>query len=391
MSVIGNPVTLGGGGEPISGTWEKASDGFDLATLTRVSAANLDSAKDLYQGIGGVNFNGNAVFLYRTGSSVSPKGTITAYTNALTKSLNNVSDFNFVMDGEAAYNHYATIGNDYILSRLSVQPRVCNTSYTITQLATETELSGVSERSAGSFNNYGWLAGGYKSGVNNYGVGYVYCYDTSLTKTVLSQLSVARGNAISCKAGNGYILFGGGHGPSLSDYSSAVDGYDTNGTKVTTVASLATAREPLWGASCGDCGVIFLQKGFSSAVDVYSSSLTHTNPSIFPSDTYNPQCHDINGVCLIAGGYYSDYLINLHHLNTSFTLESLSATLSNGRISMVAAHTEDYVLFAGGANDDGECQTVDAFSGAPYIKLTPTDMSLFVNSSGSLTGRVKIS
>ena len=98
----------------------------------------------------------------------------------------------------------------------------------------------------------------------------VDAYDTSLTRTTASSLSVARYNMVSTTVGN-YALFAGGYSSSGFISYSTVDAYDTSLTR-TTASGLSVARGNLAATNIGNYALFGGGENYSaylSIVDVY--------------------------------------------------------------------------------------------------------------------------
>ena len=104
--------------------------------------------------------------------------------------------------------------------------------------------------------------------ISIYSSNIVDAYDTSLTRTTASSLSVSRGNLATTTVDN-FALFGGGDGGRI--YYSTVDAYDTSLTR-TTASSLSTIRGNLAATNIGNYALFGGGENYSaylSIVDVY--------------------------------------------------------------------------------------------------------------------------
>ena len=113
-----------------------------------------------------------------------------------------------------------------------------------------------------SVGNYALFAGG--SGNSN----VVDAYDTSLTRSTPTALSVAR-RSLAGASVRAYALFAGGS--ASGDASNVVDAYDTSLTR-STPTSLSAARENLTGASVGGYALFaggYASDNASNVIDVY--------------------------------------------------------------------------------------------------------------------------
>ena len=106
--------------------------------------------------------------------------------------------------------------------------------------------------------------------ISIYSSNIVDAYDTSLTRTTASSLSVSRGNLATTTVDN-FALFGGGYDDRGNSYYSPVDAYDTSLTR-TTASSLSTIRGKLAATSIGNYALFGGGENYSaylSIVDVY--------------------------------------------------------------------------------------------------------------------------
>ena len=129
------------------------------------------------------------------------------------------------------------------------------------------QLSAARNRiSATTVGNYALFGGGWGSGNAKFST--VDAYNTSLTRTTPTALSVERGASAATTVGN-YALFGGGYG---SDPLSTVDAYDTSLTR-TTPTALSVARSYFAATTVGNYALFGGGRDshyyFSSTVDAY--------------------------------------------------------------------------------------------------------------------------
>jgi hypothetical protein len=114
--------------------------------------------------------------------------------------------------------------------------------------------------------NYALFAGGSSPAHKD----TVDAYDTSLTHSTPTPLSVARLGLAGASVGN-YALFAGGSGSSPT-YKDTVDAYDTSLTRSTPTA-LSVARGRLAGASVGNYALFAggYDGSYYNTVDAYTS------------------------------------------------------------------------------------------------------------------------
>jgi hypothetical protein len=136
----------------------------------------------------------------------------------------------------------------------------------------------------------------------------VDAYDTSLTQSTPTALSVARDFLAGASVGN-YALFAGGQSSS-SSYSNAVDAYDTSLTQSTPTA-LSVARGMLAGASVGNYALFAGGYGSSpthkDTVDAYNASLVRSTPTALSAARRRFAGASAGNYALFAGGYSGNF------------------------------------------------------------------------------------
>ena len=219
--------------------------------------------------------------------------------------------------------------------------------------------------------------GGYmKPGTSHYyGYSTVEAYDTSLTKTTATSLSVARMRPSGVSIGK-YALLGGGYtgvdGASIPwnssvphYYKSAVDAYNESLTR-TTATELSKARA-CTGVTVG--GYALFAGGVSSnVVDAYNASLTRTTASSLSASGVVYGATTIGRYALIGIG---DGTVNVY--DTSLT-RTTAASLSASRTLYSSANIGDYALFAGGYSSSDYYSTVDAYDSS-LVRTTATSLN----------------
>lgn len=158
-----------------------------------------------------------------------------------------------------------------------------------------------------SVGNYALFAGGAKTTTNRYA--YVNSYNTSLTLSSRTALSVARHYLTGVSVGN-YALFGGGFTGDTSGYSAVVDAYNTSLTR-TTATALKTAAGKKAATTLGNYALFGggkSQWSYLSEVDVYDTSLTKTSISGFTQGRSNLAAASAGDYAFFAGGTVGGYL-----------------------------------------------------------------------------------
>ena len=161
-----------------------------------------------------------------------------------------------------------------------------------------TQLSGV------TFGEYALFGGGITSSTY---LGTVDAFDSSLTRTTLSELSAVRSGLAAC-TNSEYALFGGGT-ISNQTVQDAVDAYNSSLTR-TVAPALSVARKGLAATGIEGFGLFgggeITSSKFSNVVDVYDSSLTRTTSTGLTNPYANNAAGTIGNYALFAGGRKSD-------------------------------------------------------------------------------------
>ena len=236
--------------------------------------------------------------------------------------------------------------------------------------STPTALSSATCCSAAtSIGDYALFGGG---GTNTYQTGSIYskvdAYNTSLTRSTPTALSSARTYLAATSIGN-YALFAGGndgrHTSTTTTYST-VDAYNTSLTR-STPTSLSVGRACLAATSIGDYalfgggGVNKFQSNYST-VDAYNLYLTKSTPTSLSVSRNNLAAASNSNYALFAGGddgsntAYS----TVDAYNTSLT-RSTTVDLSNSRIYLTATSLKDFAIFSCGYSLSGS-PNVDAYN-----------------------------
>ena len=197
--------------------------------------------------------------------------------------------------------NYALFGGGFIMGPYSSTVDAYDTLLTRT---TPTPLSlARRDLAATSVGNYALFGGGYGTVPDEYmefTLDTVDVYNTSLTRTIPTPLSVGRDGLAATSVGN-YALFGGGYCDYDSDLvKSTVDAYDTSLTR-TTVTPLSEARVGLAATTVGNYALF---GGGSSTVDAYDTSLTRTTPTPLSEDRDDLAATSVGNYALFGGGLY---------------------------------------------------------------------------------------
>lgn len=224
------------------------------------------------------------------------------------------------------------------------------------------------ELAGASVGNYALFAGGASRDHRKI-YDTVDAYNTSLTHSTPTALSVARNNLAGASVGS-YALFAGGG--DANDPYDTVDAYNTSLTRSTPTA-LSKGQYYLAGASVGSYA-LFAGGFASNTVNAYNRSLTRSTPTALSSGRYQLAGASVGSYALFAGGTENgdEELENVDAYNTALT-RTTPTELSLGRLALAGASTGSYALFAGGcdnANRDTATLAVDAYN-ASLTRSTP--------------------
>ena len=159
--------------------------------------------------------------------------------------------------------------------------------------------------SATTVGNYALFAGGAESGG---ALDTVDAYNASLTRSTPTALSFARASMPATTVGN-YALFAGGMTLTAS-YEvlscDTVDAYNTSLTRSTPTA-LSVARDSLAATQLGDYALFGLGEDAAtgeamSVVDAYDSSLVRSTPAALTGRGANPASATVGNYALFSGG-----------------------------------------------------------------------------------------
>ncbi len=268
-----------------------------------------------------------------------------------------------------------------------------------------------SDTGSGSTNAYAVFAGGNREFKSYVPSSYVDAYDSSLTRKSISSLQVASINPdVAANGINGYMIIGGGVD---SDNTSQkyTTGYNESLTKISTAylnayksSSAATGSTNFlcfiggygsenYGGSPRsnlDCDAYYVGDGsFVKMTDMLDYSIggelcaaEGTKNSIF-----------------VAGGLsgnssvWRDRVTKIDESGTSLTVNTLTS-LSEARYGILAAKTNDYIIFAGGAaKDNSATSAIDMYKISSGTKYTSVSISLtrkaVVMSSDSVSAKNK--
>ena len=318
-------------------------------------------------------------------ASVDVDVTVNFNLPALTRSIPTVLSQARERMGATSLGNYGLVGGGWDGSSYSAVVDAYDQNLTRT---TPTALSNAREYlAATTVGNYALFGGGADVYVSS----VVDAYDTSLTRTTPTALSKSRyklaATSVAPAGGSspqsGYALFGGGG--SVQYTRLVVDAYDTNLTR-TTPTKLSLERRSLAATTVGDYALFGggEKDGIaSSVVDAYDTSLTRTTPtalsqyrtnlaaaSISPTGGSSPQ----SGYALFGGGYDGSSPSNVVDAYDSDLTRSIPTALSQARDNLTATTVGNYALFGGGYDGSSLSNVVDAYD-SDLTRSIPTGLS----------------
>lgn len=219
--------------------------------------------------------------------------------------------------------------------------------------------------------NYALFGGGYEMGTNadfSTSSSLVEAYDTSLTKTIPTALSLARALLAATTVGN-YALFGGGSGA-----SAIVDAYDTSLTR-TLPTELSFARDDLAATTVGNYALFGGGSYFTNTfiatnkVDAYDTSLTRTLPTELSKIRSQLAATTVGDYALFGGG--TPYPSSSSNAKTDavdaydiYLTKTIPTELSVKRANLAATTVGNYALFGGGYNNAAGSSSLLSYSAA---------------------------
>lgn len=215
-----------------------------------------------------------------------------------------------------------------------------------------------------STGNYALFAGGYKSVGNSvYTYSNVDVYNDKLTKSTATALSYARRFMASTKAGEYAIFVGGQYSSSFGSWSDRLytDAYNPSLTRSTPTAISGYAVSPagtnLNGYALIGAGYLGNAGGIKKIIDVYSPTLTKTNPSELSDTNRIKGAASTGKYALFAGGQGSSVV---DAFDTSFTRIS-APELDCPRWYVRGISCEGNAIFAGGSYSSTYYNTVEVY------------------------------
>lgn len=316
-----------------------------------------------------------------------------AYNSSLTRFIPTALTFNFSFTQSVSFKNYAMFGSRTFTTLSGTAKTLFSntlqvyddtlTKKTVTNLASNQAYS----PSGASIDNYALFAGGgpsYDASINK-----VVAYDSALTRTAPTALSIARHTMGSTTVG-GYALFAGGSSNG-SSASNRVDAYSSTLVRSTPTALSYNTTSAI-GFSVGEYGVF--SGGYDSAnssypnyFQIYDNTLTKTIGYVpYPVGTYSAHAAPVkfNNYAVFRGIINNSVISNSAFLMDS-TLTILSPFVDNLTMNLYqgAAAVGNYIVYAGGSNaSNTSSNMVEALYIEPgaatngYRITTPTIMGL---------------
>lgn len=211
-----------------------------------------------------------------------------------------------------------------------------------------------------SFRNYAIFGGGCGSSMSATKK-TVDCYNSSLTKTRLTDLSIAR-RSLGGEATKDYALFMGGNNGSTK--TTAVDAYDSSLTKVSNVTQLSYGRFDGASVRIKDEYVLFVGgDGNNKKVECYDNNLTRTELTDLPQNTwqFGDIGTNIGEYGIVCGGITSAKTAKGYTWDANLTRTDYNNFLTQAKAAFMSASTDTYALFGGGVLASGNSNSVDAY------------------------------
>ena len=277
-------------------SWETSVEAYNTS-LTKSTAADLSNTK---YNIKSASLSNCAIFLGGNDSRVSASTyykTIEGYNTSLTK-VTATANSPHVYGGVATINNYAIFCGGMTSSQSgNYVSEAYNSSLTKTDLANISDVD-----ATGAFNkSYAIIATSNKD---------VDTFNSSLTKGTASKLldSVSIATAGGTTAGDGaYALFACGRNSSGSAIATVV-AYNTSLTR-SLPTMLSVARYSMGTTSLGDYAIFgggYGSSGVVKTVDAYDASLTRTTQTDLTDSKYALMAASVGDFALFAGGWQSN-------------------------------------------------------------------------------------
>lgn len=176
----------------------------------------------------------------------------------------------------------------------------------------------------------------------------VISYNSSLTKTTLTDLSVARDKIRGCNIGNYALFLGGRFYKRNVTGSNTVEAYDSSLTRIS-CSTLSSASYNHAVASNGK----YVLAGYYT-IDAYNRSLTKTVAGTLSSGIGDPGAASSGGYAIFIGYGYSDRDAVVYSFDASLTKQMYTpVNATDARMGYTkGVSVDDFAIFAGGSLND---------------------------------------
>ena len=288
------------GGQNYDGTTAYTTVDAYNKSLTRSTPTALGGTRTF---MAGASIGNYALFAGgRLTQSGTVYGTVYSYNTSLTRSTATALSTSRYLLASTTVGSYAVFGAGGASSGVTTTVNAYNTS--LTRSSPTAMSTGRRNYCATTIGNYALFAGGHN---NSSTFNTVETYNTSLTKSSATAMSSVRCNHAATKIGN-YALFAGGNsaynGGPTTDLST-VDAYNTSLTK-STVTALRMARQNVNASTVANILAVFVGGSTGTTIDTYTTSLTkNANDVSLNVSRGNSGVVNIDNYLLVAGGTWN--------------------------------------------------------------------------------------
>ena len=297
-TTVGNYALFGGGtADELADYGTGTRDTVDAynTSLTRSTPTTL--TYDVFS-LAATTVGNYAIFGGGSSNGTAAMTQVNAYDTSLTKSSPaSLTTRRYGLAATTIGNYALFGGGDKNGSTTSGEVIAYNTSLTkSTPTALSSSRGGLA---ATSISNYALFGGGAANS-------RVDAYNASLTRSIPTALSVKRYFCSAASVGGNYALFAGGYAYTngTSNYHASVDVYNTSLTK-STATSLSIGRNFATAVSIGDYALFAGGQGSTDAlgtVDIYDAKLTRTIQHDLSIARYGASASAVGNYALVAGG-----------------------------------------------------------------------------------------
>lgn len=329
----------------IGGTYRPYFTGGELAYYGTIAGSSLN-----YEGAAATSVGNYALF---GGGGSEGTSLVTACSKSLT--ISNPTNYlqgNSMDLAATSVGNYALFGGGYYNGSARNYLTAYDTSLTRT-LPDSLRMASY-ELAAATVSNHAIFTCG-RNPSNTTGINITTIYDSSLTQVSItsSNQPVYERYALAGVSFGNYALFGGGKGKSTAYYSK-VDCFDSSLT-TTLITDLSVGRFFLAAAKTGDQHALFAggtsndyNKGYSkTTVDAFDQSLVRTNAPDLSKARHYISGASVDQFALFAGGYDGSSRFDTVESYDSSLTKKIETTLPTTKSGMCGTSVGDYALFGG--------------------------------------------